>query len=287
MDNFVAKCHNITANMAWEDPYITRAVDDYCASDNFYQFVRSVIESWDALPLVENPLILSTPYPKNYYHWTFETAPKSRFFQDPAVTNALITKGNLQTLFQRNLIFHTLGKRGLIVPHHDVVRIRDPRVSHDVLSENNVRWLRDVTRFPVESGGRKVYLRRTSRGTRTALGGGISESIEFLSFLREYHFEIYDFGDREMEVNEQVMMLDKVGVILAPHGAALTNLAYLNGPLSVIEIIGAMTPGPVFLHLANMLEFEYYGLFSYDYDENQNIIVNMDELHTAMRQCLG
>ena len=64
----------------------------------------------------------------------------------------------------------------------------------------------------------------------------IAAGPEFLDLLARYGFETVDFGSGEHTIEQQVEMLSGAEVVLAPHGAGLTNLTYLNAPLTLIEV---------------------------------------------------
>ncbi len=78
----------------------------------------------------------------------------------------------------------------------------------------------------------------------------MEETPKSLGLLKALDFEIVDFG-RGHTVEALVAMPDGAGLILATHGAALTNLAYLEDGVSVLEVIGAMTPRAVCMHLCD------------------------------------
>ncbi len=111
----------------------------------------------------------------------------------------------------------------------------------------------------------------------------MSEAPDFRSFLIDHEFETVEFGG-DLSVEQQIRLLDGAGVILASHGAALTNLLYLNAPLLVIEVVGARTARANFIHLANFLGFHYWGVFSHSYDDANNIVVDVEQLREAMKE---
>jgi capsular polysaccharide biosynthesis protein len=100
--------------------------------------------------------------------------------------------------------------------------------------------------------------------------------------LGDFGFETVEFGDGEHGVAAQVAMLEGVGLILSAHGAALTNLAYLQPELNVVEIMGPRTQSALFMHVAAMLGFRYHGIFCSEYDARHDLIVDLDELRDAL-----
>lgn len=272
----------IKSNVAWEEGWASRAVDDYCNSPFFAEQCAKVLEMWDNWPLAESMPLISTPYPMNYYHWTFEAVTKQRFF--PECDKLLLNRKNLQRTFQKDLLARvSSGKIFYFLEDHPI-RVRDPMLAHDIMGEGNVDWLRHTLPFNATPGNRRIYLRRSTRGTRTGAGGGIHETPEFLDLLARHQFETVDFGEGDYTILEQVALLDKAGIILAPHGAALSNLTYLNAPLGIIELIGPRTPRAVFMHLSSMLGFRHIPHYCTTLDENGNIEPPIDAIDAAIRE---
>ena len=279
----------IKANCAWEDRWgANTAVDNFCHTHEFLALRKEILAGWNQCPQVQSPVLVAHPYAHNYYHWTCETVTKNRFF-GAYPNNPLVVPGLfLSQLFQKELLVQTSKERSIIIPPGTTIRVRDPILSHELLGENGIQWLRKTTGISGKQGGnRKIYLRRTPNAQRERAGGGISETREFLQFLKEYGFESIDFTEKPLSIEQQIRLLDGASVILAPHGAALTNLAYLNPPLSVIEIVRARTPRAIYMHIASMLKFQYYGIYSELLDANEDVIINIDELRDAMKSCLA
>jgi len=272
----------IKANMAWEDEWgNNRICDEFCASESFVAFQKDVLTIWDNLLLVNEPIVLTHCYSQNYFHWSLETVTRNRLFVGYDDHPLLVQSGDLNHVFQRELLLRTSAGKMPFVQERPAIKVRDPMLSHEIMSENSLRWLRKTMNIPVHNqGSKRIYLRRTPR---YRAGGSICETLEFLMFLKEYGFESIDFSDQELTIEEQVQILENAEVILAPHGATLTNLTYLNPPLSVIEIISPRTPRALYMHIASTLGFHYYGVYSNHLDEEEKIMVDIEELRNIMR----
>lgn len=273
----------VKANMACEDYWAAIAIDDQCASDAFRAYARGVLRSWDRLPVIENAPILTHPYVDNYYHWTLEAVPSIRLFGSPQ-TNRIVLPLPAKLRFQLDLVKRAARGWEIVTVGEPVV-IRNPIVSCAAMSEEGVHWLRRTAGISVASGDRRIYLKRSRKTTRGGPSGGLSETAEVIAFLKEKNFEIVDFGDGELGIAEQAQMLAGAGVILAPHGAALTNLVYLSPPLSLIEVIGTATPRAMFMHIASMLHFDYHAVFNDSYDGEQDLVINVADLREAFERC--
>jgi hypothetical protein len=270
----------IKANMALEEIHASERAEKYRTSDEFLSIKAHALESWDQIVKVDNLPVLSHPYPQNYFHWTCETVTKMRFFNTLHQREILVMEKDLARVFQRDLLARTIGGKTALIQPTRVIRVKDPVLSHDLMSDEAIHWLRKTVNINVSTGPRRIYLRRTPSKQRT---GAIIETLDFVEFLREFGFETVEFTG-ELTVHEQVKMLDCASVILAAHGAGLTNTAYLSPPLSIIEVIGVLTQGGGFyVHLSSILGFQHFGICLNSYDNALNIGVHVDELRSIMK----
>jgi hypothetical protein len=270
------------ACVSLDDRHIAELLSKYVAEPSLTTYLQEQLDHWDRLPLAVSPPLLCDPYALNYFHFSLEMIPRVRHFASVRDRALLIARECVARPFQLDLLrrsFSGLSYHLLTGP----IRVRDPIVAHDTMSEEGVHWLRRESRISVPSGKRRLYIRRGVSGTRSSSGGGISESKGFLALLRDFGFEAIDSSGGELGVAAQVQLLDGARLILAVHGAALTNLAYLNPELTVIEVMGPKTAWSCFMHLSAMLGFRYHGILSQTYDDDGDIIIDLDELHGVMR----
>jgi hypothetical protein len=269
------------ACVSLENPFISQWLNDGAAQFEAEPF-RNLMQYWDGIAYGVNYAMLADAYEANYFHFSLEMTPRVRFFPSLRYNPFVTTKGAVAKPFQLDLLQRCVSSRACHVLE-SFVRIRDPLISHDQMSEEGIDWLRGASQISAPTGSRRIYVKRSQRGTRTADGGGVSETPEFMEALSDFGFEVVEFGNGERGVAEQVELLSGAGIIIAAHGAAVTNLAYLQEPVTFIEIMGARTVNACFLHLASMLDFNYYALTSSDYDEESNIVVDADELRQTLR----
>ena len=269
---------------AVEDYWAGQAIDDQCMTPALKAFFEDVKANWDSLPFVDHEPVLYHPYHSNYFHWSLEAIPSQRMFGAWQSNKILVPSVCLEVQFQKSLLARTAGSN-IFSPVQSGAIVRNPILASGSMSEEGVWWLRRHAGIATASGRRRIYLRRSAKGTRKGGSGGLSESQEFLDFLAQNGFETVDFGDRELRIDEQVNMLDGAAVILAPHGAALTNLAYLSPPLSVIEVLGCMTPRAFFMHISSLCGFDHHVVFSSVYDDDRNVVVDVNDLRDALANC--
>jgi len=261
----------IRAASAWEEPASTRAINDLCSTHVFIEAVENIITYWDRLPVIDAPAILSDPFLDNYFHFSLEMTPRIRHFPIASRDRVVVGGSALLRPFQKSLLARA-GAGCAFVPAPQALRVRHPVVSHDGVCEEGLGWLRRIGPR-AKRGRRRLYIRRGSSSTRTLAGGGLAETVEILDLLQALNFEIIEFG-RDHTIEAQVAMLDGAGLILATHGAALTNIAYLEEGVSVLEIMGSITPRPFFMHIGAMLNLKYSTLLTESYDEHGDMMID-------------
>lgn len=111
-------------------------------------------------------------------------------------------------------------------------------------------WCRETLALSSQPPRRKLFLsRRAARGRGVvnedevvaALGGGF-ESVEL----------------EKMSVPAQAELFSQVSVIIAPHGAGLTNLLFCGGSAAVVELMHEDVPPPyTYRRLAGLLGHRY------------------------------
>lgn len=273
----------IKMNIAAEEPWASRKIDELCTSAELAAQVKLLQKNWDRLPVIEDAPLLSHPYHDNYFHWSLEVIPNLRFFAEAKAV--AVCEPCLHRTFQRNLLGHTAGQNRMILPLRGAAVIRNPGLFATTMTEEAVWWLRQTTGFNAKPGRRRLYLRRSGASKRWPPGGGLCEDAAFLDFLARNRFETVETGGAECKIADQVELLAEAAVILAPHGAGLTNLAYLSPPLSVIEVMGSQTARAMFIHLSAILGFSHHVVFSDRYDEAGNIRTDCADLQAALEAC--
>jgi hypothetical protein len=262
-------------NTAWEDYHGAYALERCYSEFDLRAFVDLLLARWDEFPHIARPAILSDLYLRNYFHCSLELIPRLRLM--PPDATLLIHDAMLEKRFQTNLLALAMGQRRA-VPIRSPTRVTDPICVHDRLCSDGIGFLREATGLCAAPGTRRVYLRRAGRSTRADAGGGIAETPDFLALLERHGFETVEFGAGGLAVLDQVRMLDGAGVVLAPHGAALTNIAYMTPPATIVEIMGPNAGRPLFLHISAVLGFSHRVLYTYRYDVAGDLLPDIDAL---------
>jgi hypothetical protein len=267
-----------TASAA-DDVSSSRRINDLCLSEVFLNAAKNILSAWDQIFLMESPAVLSDPYIENYFHFSLEMTPRIRLFPAESRQRIVVGQSALLYPFQKSLLARA-GAGCSFIPAPSALRVRNPIVAYDSLSDDGVRWLRKLG--PTASRGpRRIYIRRGSSSTRNGGGGGLEETSEILSLLEGLSFEIIEFC-KSKTVDDQIAMLDGANIIISAHGAALTNIAYLEEGISILEIVGGNTPRAMYMHICAMLGLNYRGIITDSYTEDGNLRVNAAQL----RECI-
>ncbi len=250
-------------NTAWEDYHGAYALERSYASFNLPMMVANVIANRDSYPRVESPALFSDLYMRNYFHFSLELIPRLRLM--PPDATLLIHEGMLEKAFQTDLLGATVGARA-VLPMRMPMRVTDPYCAFDRMCSDGILQLRALSGLRAGPGTRRIYLRRGGRGTRGHDGGGLAETPAFLALLERHGFETVECGAGGLTVQAQVRLLDGAGVVLAPHGAGMSNIAYLTPPVRIIEIMGPQAGRPLFMHVSAVLGFEHRVVYTRDYN---------------------
>ena len=79
-------------------------------------------------------------------------------------------------------------------------------------------------------------------------------------------------------------MLDGASVVLAAHGAGLTNLAYVRAPVRVVEVVGRAGLSSSFMRISTTLGLDHHAIISDELDDDGDIVVDCDELEAILQQ---
>ncbi|WP_375437447.1 DUF563 domain-containing protein [uncultured Hymenobacter sp.] len=132
---------------------------------------------------------------------------------------------------------------------------------------------------------KKLYLSR--KGRRRVLNEGQVREI-----MATYGIEVIE--DEPHSLDEQIHLFQNASVIVAPHGAALTNLLWCDEGTQVMEFFaGSYTPN-FYYYMCTMLGLKYDFLVDYSAGSRHNhwanvaddIVVDIDTLKDKLNQIL-
>ncbi|HEY3798227.1 MAG TPA: glycosyltransferase family 61 protein [Caulobacteraceae bacterium] len=272
----------ISINLPFEASATARIPYEYANGSDMWDFMEGARRDWELFPLVENAAVVSHIYHNNYYHFSFEFLQKFRLFNGfGGAESVLIPPQILEGLVYRELIAAALGPR-MAIPMDRPYRVKDPVICQTYQSDEGLKWLRALVGRTAAPGGRKLYITRAPKAGRS--NNNLAETPQFQLLLAKHRFERVDFGMGDLALAEQIARLDGAAVILASHGAGLTNLAYLNAPVRVIEVFGRKVISSSFIRISEALGLEHHAIISEQSDAAGDIVVDsglLDQLISA------
>ncbi|GAB2779464.1 hypothetical protein GCM10027020_36190 [Nocardioides salsibiostraticola] len=203
-------------------------------------FLRPTLGSLEHLP--GNTLTLTARgTDSNYYHFMYDAIGRLGVFEETCPgtpINTVVVPH--QTRYQRQLL-ELVGLTGPFVqPRVGITVVADtlwapshPNWALDA-PPSTVSWLRERLLAPNrEAASSRLYLTRgTAPNTRRYI-----EEAALLPHLEKRGFRCVDPG--QFSVREQIDLFSTAEVIVAPHGAALTNLTFAPPGVKVLEMFAA------------------------------------------------
>ena len=130
------------------------------------------------------------------------------------------------------------------------------RREQDLISPAACRWLRErtVNNLPVltneeVSFSPRIYISRSKVSARQVIN-----EDKLLEALTPFGFVAYTLEN--MSYTDEVRLFSQAEIVVAPHGAGLTNIIFAKNDLIVIDLFGSYG-SPCFFFLANALGFNY------------------------------
>ena len=197
----------------------------------------------------------------NYYHWMNDVLPRLAVLRAsgyPLDSIDTFVTSPLRHEFQYETLQHFgIGKDRLHAGYSHVSAndILLPLFGSNSLGLNQGLWAPEFLQKefgPTAEGGttNRLYISRGSNGAR-----GISNETELVELLDEYGFIVVK--PEEHTVREQAAMFAAADIVLGPHGAGLSNIAFCKPYTSVVELFNNHIQ-PCFWALSCLLQHRHY-----------------------------
>jgi hypothetical protein len=233
--------------------------------------IKTLIDSKLALisktNTIETASIFTNPWSGNFWHWTVDILTQLEgieyYRQQTGIKPKLIVEPGMRSWQKDSLKLLGYGKEDWIIWHKSKTLVKKLIVPsfrrsyeqiHGEISASACLWLRDriLRNLPsIENSSSFSPCIFISR--RKALGRRIVNEDEVIRALTPLGFSVYLL--EEMSYAEQVRLFAQAKIIVAPHGAGLTNLIFAENPI-IIELFGAYV-GREFANLSRSLGFKY------------------------------
>jgi len=210
---------------------------------------------------VDRALVLWSHFWTGYYHWTIDVLPKLCLLQDqygdaldgyalcyPAFGEPYEREAFDLLGIPRDRVIDTRGLRSVVVGQEvAVVPLPGWQQIHPAISRVRQRLLDRGT----GSLGPRIYVSRVGRRA-------VRNEPEVVAALRPYGFEVME--DRPRSVAEQIGFFRSAAVVVAPHGAALSNLLWCTPGTVVVEFFASGYQPTFFRTLCHELGLTYHSL---------------------------
>ncbi|MDT4961584.1 MAG: hypothetical protein QOF87_1231 [Pseudonocardiales bacterium] len=185
--------------------------------------------------------VLATRGDSNYYHFLLDVLPRLGLLeQAETIDQPVRWYAPMATAFQRELLDLIGIEPDNIVDSSTITHVQAAELIVASLPDSHLRtppWTVDFLRrrlLPLDAKrvpGKCIYV---TRGRQRHSRIVVNES-EVLNALSRFDFEVVDPG--RMSVVQQIRAFAQAELIVAPHGAALANLAFASPGAAVIELL--------------------------------------------------
>jgi hypothetical protein len=204
----------------------------------------------------------------NYYHWLVEYLPRLYSLKCAGSEPLVLLLPSTVSAFQKSVLETCLpdtmrvqylendewiqAERFLFAP--TVVAGTDfPLIPRDFFGYLRERIFRRFHLPEKHEPTKKIYISRDKAKTRR-----VRNEAAVVALLSAHGFDRYFLEDLSFE--EQVRLFHQASIVVAPHGAGLTNLIFA-GEIPVVELLG-LQPVPVYFFLALSMGQQYHYLLS-------------------------
>ena len=238
--------------------------------------------------------VLSVIGGEGYFHWMFDVLPRIHLLRSSGICLEDIDKFIITTYkfpYQRETLnlfqipetklvesfkYHHIKTDTLVVP------------SLAGITGNMPKWVCDFLRkeflhsrvINKSSLPKRIYISRAKASCRRVIN-----EVEVINFLKKFGFEQITL--ESLSVSEQAALFSSAQVVVAPHGAGLSNVVFCNPGTKVIELFSANYVNVCFWALSNQVGCEYYYLRGENTNKQEdiardgnaeNILVNIELL---------
>ena len=295
----------IPAARVWGEGLVI-APDDRILDDVSIDFgLDMMVKEWRLEKLVKldaRVAVLSTAGGSIFYHWLFQLLPRIELIRRAGITLESVDYfliNDLAGRYKRNSLDAIgIGREKLLLSSElRYIQARELIVPSIVLRGGCYpEWMRSFLRRTflsdaktVRSADRRLYLSRGEAQYRRVLNEDAVCDV-----LRPYGFEIVKL--ETLPFSEQAKLLSEAAVVVAAHGAGLSNIVFCDAGTKVIEIFAPELVTGFYWRLCTESQLDYYYILGegkpetlrVDYDQSwdarQDIIVNLALLRAVLDQ---
>ena len=234
---------------------------------------------------------LSSRWSNLYFHWMLETLPRIELLRQSSIDLNSIDKfcfHRCDTRFSQETL-NVLGipcEKIIGSYEYPYIKARKLVVPSIIRGSRGVNWVinflrREFLHKQVSTSDypKRIYISRKSKRR-------ILNEAEVKDLLGKYGFKSVTL--ESMSIIEQASLLATAEVVLAPHGAGLTNIVFCPSDAKIIEIFSPRYIHDCYWSLSNQCGLEYYYLVGENLvdetkqDGDQDILVNLNSLSKTL-----
>jgi capsular polysaccharide biosynthesis protein len=239
---------------------VRESVDRTDYADRFVNRHPQLKTELDATPVEPSPrrvAVLGCQRNLNYFHWWVDVLPRCWAIRNSAYRDCVLMTAPLTEAFQSESL-RLLGQSVLPLTRplqrfRELVFVRGLTYgSSQALAPQLTefaQWCRTTLELSPPSEGRRLFVSR--RGARSRRLVNEDEVVAALG--PDFERVVAE----SLSVSEQASLFSAAEVVVAPHGAGLTNLLFCTRPARVVELVHEDEPPVVFRHLAELLGHRY------------------------------
>ena len=246
------------------------------------KYFKSLIKQWLKPKEIINEAFLGVQdWNANYFHWMTEVLP-SLVAMHGAKNKTIIPVLLDSPSRKHKHIFQTLQLLGYEVYYYDIHRtikisklhaIKIPVVgayNEPFLLNMRNAFFQKLNISEEKKPFRKIYISR-----KKAVRRKIINQDELLIFLSDHKFETVFLEDYTIE--HQIKLLYETQIVIAPHGAGLTNILFMQPETRVIELKAHNNDYWCFFSMARLAKLRYsYLLCESDRENHRDADIKVD-----------
>jgi hypothetical protein len=225
---------------------------------------------------------LSDPDPGNYYHWMCRTLPLLRIYQK------FFDLQEIDFFYVGQLSLASFHKESLTQAGVSISKVRQEACTADrlvvAITSRSIQYGDPINKaaylfsrnlfynsasFKMTDKKRRIYVKRGNVNRRKLIN-----ETQVIALLKKYRFEIMEMDNKT--VQEQAEIFSQAEAIVALHGAALTNLLFIQPGVKVIELIPYGYVNNCFYVIASYGEADYFYLQGEEIRKSQINVRNID-----------
>jgi len=228
-------------------------------------------------------------YPESqfFFHWMIESLPRMALLEEYiSILDGIFVPNNLSKFHLESL--HALGIGADKLICLDVDSHFQPQhlfVPKTFAMYNPQRWVHhwfkntylkvDIGDLNLEKYSKRIYVSRNDAPARR-----VSNEAELVNILKKYNFEILRLS--ELSFLEQARIFNNASIVVAPHGAGLSNIVFCQPKTKIIEIFPKRWMAPCFFALANAVGGEYKHIVADELSPSTDGNPQYDNIHVPI-----